>query len=120
MREKIIQPQDKYVLRLPDGMRDQLKAEAENNGRSLNAEIIYRLEESMFGARGSSSIDEIATAISKRMIEAPFVAKPSEMDRFHRKYEEIKKQEAQAKAEFLRLANEILATMRGSQNKSDE
>lgn len=39
-----LQPQDKYVLRFPDGMRDRLKKEAADNGRSLNAEIIYRLQ----------------------------------------------------------------------------
>jgi len=36
--------QDKFVLRLPDGMRERLKAEAEANKRSMNAEIIARLE----------------------------------------------------------------------------
>lgn len=36
--------QDKFVLRLPDGMRDRLKASAEANKRSMNAEIIDRLE----------------------------------------------------------------------------
>lgn len=37
------QEQDKYIVRLPDGMRDQLKAAAKANGRSLNAEIVHRL-----------------------------------------------------------------------------
>lgn len=40
------QNQDKFVLRLPDGMRDQIKEEAAKAGRSMNAEIIYRLEDS--------------------------------------------------------------------------
>lgn len=39
----MIQPQDKYVLRLPDGMRDRLKMAAELNSRSMNAEIIERV-----------------------------------------------------------------------------
>lgn len=34
---------DKYMLRLPDGMRMRLKSEAQRNNRSLNAEIVYRL-----------------------------------------------------------------------------
>lgn len=37
---------DKFLLRLPDGMRDRLKAEAEANKRSMNAEIVARLEAS--------------------------------------------------------------------------
>ncbi|MGV8830442.1 MAG: Arc family DNA-binding protein [Devosia sp.] len=39
--------QDQYMLRFPGDMRSTLKAEAERNNRSLNAEIIGRLEESL-------------------------------------------------------------------------
>lgn len=37
---------DKYIVRFPDGMRDRLKAEAKANNRTLNAEIVARLQES--------------------------------------------------------------------------
>lgn len=40
---------DQYVVRFPDGLRDRLKAEAKRNNRSLNAEIIARLESSLDG-----------------------------------------------------------------------
>lgn len=39
--------QDQFVLRLPDGMRDQIKEKAEGNSRSMNAEIVARLAESL-------------------------------------------------------------------------
>lgn len=45
MGKKPVQPEDKYVLRLPDGMRDRIKEAAERNNRSMNAEIVARLEE---------------------------------------------------------------------------
>ncbi|WP_395448679.1 Arc family DNA-binding protein [Aminobacter sp. UC22_36] len=45
MATEPIQPQDKYVVRFPDGMRDSLKQASWNNNRSLNAEIIARLDE---------------------------------------------------------------------------
>lgn len=35
--------QDQFVVRFPDGMRDRIKAAAEANGRSMNAEIIHAL-----------------------------------------------------------------------------
>lgn len=38
---------DKFMLRLPDGMRDQLKREAEKNNRTMNAEVVARLETSL-------------------------------------------------------------------------
>lgn len=47
MTKKPHQSQDKYVLRLPDGMRDRLKEAAEANNRTLNSEIVIRLLESM-------------------------------------------------------------------------
>lgn len=39
-----IQPQDKFVVRFPDGLRDRVADEAKASGRSMNAEIVHRLE----------------------------------------------------------------------------
>lgn len=38
---------DKFMLRLPDGMRDRIRDAAEANSRSMNAEIVARLEASL-------------------------------------------------------------------------
>lgn len=38
---------EKVIIRLPDGMREALKAKAAANGRSANAEIIARLAASL-------------------------------------------------------------------------
>lgn len=60
MSDRKPQTEDKYVLRFPDGMRDRLKEEAAKNNRSMNAEIIARLEASfqlsphhLYGVEGS-------------------------------------------------------------------
>lgn len=42
-----IQPQDKFVVRFPDGLRDQIAEAARGSGRSMNAEIVTRLEWSL-------------------------------------------------------------------------
>ncbi|NHZ98073.1 Arc family DNA-binding protein [Massilia sp. CCM 8734] len=34
---------DRYIVRLPNGMRDQIARAAEKNGRSMNSEIVARL-----------------------------------------------------------------------------
>lgn len=52
--------QDKFMLRFPDGMRDRIREEAEANGRSMNAEIILRLEASLAGDAVLS--DDLPTA----------------------------------------------------------
>lgn len=36
---------DKFMLRLPDGMRDRIKVAADRNGRSMNSEIVAALED---------------------------------------------------------------------------
>src|SRR3546814_15900931 len=38
---------DKIIIRLPDGMRDRLHARAENNGRSMTAEVVAMLPQVM-------------------------------------------------------------------------
>jgi len=50
---------DKFQLRFPDGMRDRIKQAAEESGRSMNAEIIHRLEQS-FESSGVP-MDELPT-----------------------------------------------------------
>lgn len=38
---------DKYVLRMPDGMRDKLAELAKANNRSMNAEIVLILQQAI-------------------------------------------------------------------------
>lgn len=35
--------QDQFIVRLPDGLRDRIKMAAEENGRSMNAEVVATL-----------------------------------------------------------------------------
>ena len=110
---------DQYMLRFPDGMRDQLKFEAAKNGRSLNAEIILRLEDSLIGRRESSSIDEIATLAVQQMMKTRFAIGSADLERFHSKYEEIKNQEARAKTDLLRLVEDIMKRTSGDQFETE-
>lgn len=45
--EKPVREHDKFMLRLPDGMREEIASEAKNNGRSMNTEIVVRLRQSL-------------------------------------------------------------------------
>ena len=42
-----MQEADKFVIRLPNGWRDTIKAEARKGHRSMNAEIIAAIETAM-------------------------------------------------------------------------
>ena len=56
---------DQVKLRLPDGMRDELKEAAKANGRSMNAEIIARLEAYTDSPSDSDRLDEIMETLIK-------------------------------------------------------
>lgn len=63
MNDAPSQSQDKFIVRLPDGMRERIKAKADENGRSMNAEIVARLVASFVTeSEGSPSnlIDRLA------------------------------------------------------------
>ncbi|RNW14167.1 Arc family DNA-binding protein [Morganella morganii subsp. morganii] len=49
------QLQDKFNLRLPDGMKDAIAARAEKNGRSMNSEIVQILQDALDGS--STDVD---------------------------------------------------------------
>jgi len=59
---------DKYLLRLPDGMRERLKDAAKENNRSMNAEIVARLEQSFLSKVYADGINEVS--MSKREYQA--------------------------------------------------
>lgn len=53
---------DKFMLRFPDGMRALIKEAAEQNGRTMNSEIIARLNDSFARsdlARGDDGLDDL-------------------------------------------------------------
>lgn len=55
---------DKYIVRFPDGMRDRLKEEAKANNRTLNAEIVARLQQSFDAPPPSASVSHSRTMAS--------------------------------------------------------
>ncbi|MBI0002302.1 Arc family DNA-binding protein [Bartonella sp. W8122] len=56
---------DKFIIRLPDGMRDRIKTDAEQHGRTMNAEIIARLEVFTDSPSNSDRLDELRQTLIK-------------------------------------------------------
>lgn len=54
--DKPVKEQAKFIVRMTDDLRDELKAQAASNKRSMNAEIIDRLEKSFHLAERLSRI----------------------------------------------------------------
>ena len=62
---------DKFVLRLPENMRERIAEVAENDGHSMNWAIVSRLDRSMTqdGASGDSLIAPDKAALSLNELE---------------------------------------------------
>jgi len=59
-----------FPLRMPEEMRNSLEGHAKQNGRSLNAEIIHRLEQSFADSSGNQISDEEKKALRKAALDA--------------------------------------------------
>jgi len=76
---------DKFVVRFPDGMRDRIKEAAEANNRSMNAEIVARLQHSFqLPAKIDSIMDDY------RVVDAGHDQKDAMLEQITRLYEEMK------------------------------
>lgn len=68
------QTAERFQIRLPDGMRDAIRDAAEKNGRSMNAEIVHRLEASLAIGKLSPheflSVQEWEAENSKKLADA--------------------------------------------------
>ena len=50
---------DKFVLRMPAGMRDRINEAAKANNRSMNSEIVARLQESLDSRPTSQEVTNV-------------------------------------------------------------
>ncbi len=76
-KDKLVSEQDKFILRLPNGMRDRIKAAAERHDVSMNEEIInILLRYFPAPATLSDEINELERVLEvlKRGVDVPGVA----------------------------------------------
>lgn len=59
--------QDKFVVRLPDGLRPEIAAMARLNHRSMNGEIIIRLQRTLILEQLNERQSELITQLLKRI-----------------------------------------------------
>lgn len=61
--------QDKFVLRLPDGLRPRIATVSQENNRSMNSEIIYRIERSLTLELALYEKKQVITQLLNRITE---------------------------------------------------
>lgn len=109
--------QDQYVLRLPDGMREQLKTEAAQNGRSLNAEIVARLEASIIGGNGSTddTINAVFRFTIEKLLSSPIEPSDRRLKVLLAEYDQYQTDRIQDLRKFLDHAREFMSEVEGSE-----
>lgn len=63
---------DQFVVRLPDGMRERIAETAKTNGRSMNAEIVARLDGSFGPEYPSDDVLKLAHLLMDAAQKADF------------------------------------------------
>ena len=69
---------DRFMLRLPDGMRERIKRAASANSRSMNAEIIATLEEKYPPSAHQHALQKVIISLMK----TPSELRPALMESF--------------------------------------
>lgn len=88
----------KTALRLPKGLHEAIHAAAKESGRTMNAEIVYRLQQSFEGVIASLQLE----------------VEPSEREKNYDKFKEIIVDQAkiiQRYSELVEKSSENMATM---------
>jgi hypothetical protein len=69
------QAADKYIVRFPDGMRDRLAQAAKQNNRSMNAEVVARLQASfdLAPAADGAAAQELAESRAQTITAMEFL-----------------------------------------------
>jgi hypothetical protein len=58
---------DKFIVRLPQGMRERIAESARANKRSMNAEVVLRLQASFEKGTPALDVDTLATKIAEQL-----------------------------------------------------
>ncbi|KQZ50721.1 hypothetical protein ASD54_10960 [Rhizobium sp. Root149] len=86
--------QDQFNLRLPDGMRERIAEAAKKSGRSMNAEIVHRLANSLESASYADYSLGLGEPLDEwLMFEANFNNRSLREEMIARLYESLKPQE---------------------------
>ncbi len=72
------QLQDKFNLRFPDGMRDDIAERAKRNGRSMNSEIVSILEDALYCGDGDLDDMNANEMLALIKVQAALLEKYSE------------------------------------------
>jgi predicted HicB family RNase H-like nuclease len=66
-KQPLAKEADKFIVRLPEGMRNRIEEAAKANKRSMNAEIVARLQFSFEAQSGPPDLDDFADQLAEKL-----------------------------------------------------
>jgi hypothetical protein len=66
-KSTVTRESDKFMLRLPEGMRERIAQEAKANNRSMNAELVARIQDSFEARSVPPDIDDFAEVLAEKL-----------------------------------------------------
>ncbi|MCZ7480926.1 Arc family DNA-binding protein [Rhizobium rhizogenes] len=115
MKQSTGRGSDQFNLRFPEGMRDRIAQEADKVGRSMNAEIVARLESSFQKPAPRPVLSELVKSFSENLATEPGVTEQDLnglWDAFHH-HREV---EWKNITSFVEVANEIVRRATGRED----
>ena len=111
--------QDKFIVRLPPGLRDRIKAAADRNGMSMNEAVVWCLEVFFPAPRSlESKLDELTTMVA--MLKSGgdgYVGIDRLIDEIHRTVEKIANGKIETSVDFKSNVEDTLSQWRMDQMK---
>lgn len=104
---------DQFNLRFPEGLRDAIKTEAERNGRSMNAEIIQRLEMSLENIAPVGDLGSAFRAIMDKLTSLETPPSDDQLNELFVHYSSFREEEISALRNFMELATALWRDARG-------
>jgi len=99
---------DKFVLRLPEGMREKIAELAKSSGRSMNAELVHRIqrtidEDTALAESGVKIIEGMSINRSAFTLPPGTVLTPHEIDKDDPRYTSyVRREEIQEVLDYVR------------------
>jgi hypothetical protein len=63
-KQPFVQAGEKYLIRFPEGLRDRIASAAKDNSRSMNAEIVARIERTFAESERDATIEQTKALLS--------------------------------------------------------
>jgi hypothetical protein len=103
------QTDPQFKLRMTPDIKEAIERAADENNRSMNAEIISRLQDSLFGS-SKATIDDVAQIAWNAINHGPSIPSAEKMQELEILYLSIKEREAEDRKKFIQMVREVVDT----------